>query len=326
MRKRAITVVLALALAGSMAACGSTGSTDQAAANASEQTESAASAETTEAAVSAESTDTADEADASTEDVIKVRVAGTPGYKPYTYVDENDQETGFDIEVIRAIDEIAPEIECEFTYSEWDTLLPGLDADKFDVVSGQLFKTEEREEMYLFPQYPFLLAGSAIMSAAETPIDSYEDLTGKKVGAVVSSSFTTQVEMYLEEHPGAFTIEYLDGDLSQALEQVVNGRVDATVEDPYAAYSRAEVAGIADRLHISDYIDDGDFAYFLFAQTDKGQLLADIFDKYLPVLYYNGTLAEIAEEYLGSASGVTGMAEHGFYEEATLEEFEAAHQ
>ena len=67
----------------------------------------------------------------------------------------------------------------------------------------------------------------------------------------------------------------------------------------------------------------GEFAYFLLAKTDKGQQIADIIDKYLPQLYYNGTLAELAKEYLGSDSGVTGMSENGVFEEDTLEDFQA---
>ena len=95
--------------------------------------------------------------DDSSSDVIKVRVAGTADYEPYTYVDEDDNITGYDIEVIKAIDELAPEIECEYSYTQWDTLLPGLDADKFDVVSNQLGVTEERQEMYLYPKYEVCL-------------------------------------------------------------------------------------------------------------------------------------------------------------------------
>lgn len=262
----------------------------------------------------------------SSSDVIKVRVAGTADYEPYTYVDEDDNITGYDIEVIKAIDELAPEIECEYSYTQWDTLLPGLDADKFDVVSNQLGETDERKEMYLYPKYPFLFAGSAVISTADDPLDSFEDLKGKKVGAIVGSSFTTQMEQYLDENPDAFTLEYLDGTLPQMLDEIVNGRVDATVNDPSAAFSKAQVAGIEDRLHISDDIYNGGFSYFLFAKTDKGQEIADIFDKYLPELYYNGTLAELAEKYLGSDSGVTSMAENGFFEEETLEDFQAANE
>ena len=295
MKKRVLAIMMAVSLVGCMTACGSK-----------------------------KDSQNTDAKETSDNGVIKVRVAGTADYEPYTYVDENDNITGYDIEVIKAIDKLAPEIECEYTYTQWDTLLPGLDADKFDVVSNQLGVTEERQEMYLYPKYPFLFTGSAVISAADNPIDSFEDLSGKKVGAIVGSSFTTQMEQYLDEHPNAFSLEYLDGTLPQMLDEIVNGRVDATVNDPSAAYSKAQVAGIEDRLYISDEVYNGGFIYFLFAKTDKGQEIADIFDKYLPELYYNGTLSELANKYLGSDSGVTSMSENGIFEEATLEEFESA--
>lgn len=264
-----------------------------------------------------------DSSSESSDDVIKVRVAGLPEYKPYTYVDENENLTGYDIEVLKAIDEIAPEIECEFSYTQWDSMLPGLDADKYDVVTCQIYKSDEREEMYLYPKYPFLYAGSAIISNKDDPMDSLDDLKGKKVGAIVGDSTAALEEEYLEENPDAFTIEYMDGTTPQMLDGIINGRVDATINDPFAARSIAEEAGIADRFYFSDEMCVGEFAYFLLAKTDKGQQIADVIDKYLPQLYYDGTLAKLAKEYLGSDSGVTGMPENGVFEEDTLEDFQA---
>lgn len=310
MKKRALAAVLACMTVVAMG-CGSTSTSD-----------TAGTTETTAEAGTEADTET----DAETSDeVITVRVAGTADYDPYTYVDENDNVTGFDIEVIKAIDAIAPEIECEYTYTTWDTLLPGLDADKFDVVSNQLGYTEERASMYLYPKTPFLFTGTSVISAADQPMDSYDDLAGKKVGAIVGSSFTTQMEQYLDEHPDAFTLEYLDGTLPQMLEEIANGRVDATMNDATAAFTKAELAGLSDKLYISDEIYDGGFIYFLFPQTEKGQQIADIFDKYLPELYYNGTLSALALEYLGVDSCVTSMPANGVFEEATLEEYQAAH-
>lgn len=255
-------------------------------------------------------------------EVINVRVAGTADYEPYTYVDKNEDITGYDIEIIKAIDKLAPEIKCTYTYTNWDTLLPGLDADKYDIVSNQLGKTDERQEMYLYPKNAFLFAGSSIISNENEPIETMEDLKGKKVGAIVGSSFTTQMEDYLKDHPNAFTMEYIDGTLPQMLDEIVNGRVDATINDPGAANSKAKVAGISDRIHISDKVYNGGASYFLFAKTDKGQEIADIVDKYLPELYYNGTMSKIAKEYLGTDSGVTSLPENGFYTQETLEEYQ----
>lgn len=130
------------------------------------------------------------------------------------------------------------------------------------------------------------------------------------------------MEQYLDENPDAFTLEYLDGTLPQMLDEIVNSRVDATVNDPSAAYSKAQVAGIEDRLHISDDIYNGGFSYFLFAKTDKDNRL-QIFLTNIFRNYYNGTLSELAKKYLGSDSGVTSMAENGFFTEDTLEDFQA---
>lgn len=302
-KKKIIALLLSMTMAGCLAACGSSG----------------------EDTAQDTAKDTSSESD-SDSSVITVRVAGTPDYDPYTFVDENDKVTGYDIEVIRAIDELAPEIECEYYYTQWDTLLPGLDADRYDVVANQLGVTDEREEMYLYPQVPYLFCGSAVISSADEPLDTLEDLKGKTVGVIVGSSFTTQLEQYLDENPDAFTLQYLDGTLPQMLEEIVNGRVDATFNDPSAAHDRAEIIGVEDQVHISDQIYNGGFSYYLFQKTDKGQQIADIFDKYLPELYYNGTMAKLAKEYLGTDSGVTSMPENGVFEESTLEEYQAAHE
>lgn len=305
----------------SVIGCGSTKEQTTATAD-SETVSDTAQAETSTTETSTTSTTSTTETETETE-TITVRVAGTPDYEPYTYVDADENVTGYDIEIIKAIDELAPEITCEYTYANWDSLLPGLDADKYDIVSNQLGKNADREAMYLYPQNPFLFAGSSIISNADNPIETLEDLKGLKVGAIVGSSFTTQMEEYLKENPDAFTLEYIDGTLPQMLDEIVNGRVDATVNDAGAASSKAEVAGITDRIHVSSKVYNGGASYFLFAKTDNGQKIADIVDKYLPVLYYNGTMAELAQKYLGTDGGVVSMPENGFYEAATLEEFQA---
>ena len=323
-----VVMVLSLAACGSKAASSTDTGSAESASTASEASVSSASSSESVSASSAEAVVSSSVASSSAvpdnSDAITVRVAGTPDYEPYTYADKNDNVTGYDIEVIKAIDAIAPEIKCTYSYTQWDTLLPGIDADRFDVVANQLGKTDEREKMYPYPKYPYLYAGSSVISSADDPMDDFDDLKGKNVGAIVGSSFTTQMEEYLKEHPDAFTLTYLDGTLPQMLDEIVNGRVDATVNDAASANNKAKIAGISDKIYVSDKIFNGGFSYFLFAKTDKGQKIADIFDKYLPVLYYNGTLSKIAKKYLGTDVGVTEMADNGVFKEATLEEIQKA--
>ena len=62
---------------------------------------------------------------------LKVGVEGT--YPPYTYHDDNGELTGFDVEVAKAIaDKLG--VEADFTESDWDSLLAGIDSGRLDTV------------------------------------------------------------------------------------------------------------------------------------------------------------------------------------------------
>lgn len=268
---------------------------------------------------SSENTDTS-------EKPIQVTVAGTPGYEPFTYVGEDGNETGFDIEVMRKIDELAPEIECEFTYSEWDTLLPGLDAGRFDVVCGQLNSTPERESMYKMEKIPLNIAGSSLITRAEhSDWNTFEDISPDAVvECIVGSSQAAMVEKYLEEHPDAFTVKYTESALAQVIEDIVNGRADVTFEDGAVARRRAEINGCSDSIYIGNQLLSQTSIYYLMADSDKGQKIADIIDKYLPELYYDGTLDKLAEQFTEDTKIIDALPDAGYYKEKTLKEFRAA--
>ena len=78
---------------------------------------------------------------------------GTKGdvYKrqPWTYHDENDNLVGYDGEVAT---EIAKKlgVEPQFVEGEWDGLLAGLDAGRYDIMVNGVDITPERAEKYDF--------------------------------------------------------------------------------------------------------------------------------------------------------------------------------
>lgn len=321
MKKKTMALLMTTMMVTLLAGCGS--STEEA--GTAENTETEAVSEE-EAEESAEE-ETGEEEAGEVSEPIHVVVAGTPGYEPFTYVGEDGEETGFDIEVLRAIDEIAPEIECEFTYSEWDTLMPGLDAGKFDIICNQLGKSEEREEMYYFEELPISCSGGMVITNEKYKDGTgWESLEGAKVECLTGSSYAAHTEEWLSEHPGTFEIVYVDTNLAQILEDIVNGRADATLEDPAVARSKAEANGLENDIYVIENLYNPTTAYYMFAKTDKGAEIAAIVDKYLPVLYYDGTLSKLAEEYIGSDTVIKELPNNGYYTEATLEEFQEAHQ
>ena len=80
---------------------------------------------------------------------LKVGVEGT--YPPYTYHDDNGELTGFDVEVAKAIADKL-DVEADFTESDWDSLLAGIDSGRLGISSWsmQVSITPEREEKYDF--------------------------------------------------------------------------------------------------------------------------------------------------------------------------------
>ena len=70
---------------------------------------------------------------------IVIAMEGT--WAPWTYHDENDELVGFDVEVGQQIAE-ALGVEATFVEGEWDGLLAGLDAGRYDIMINGVDVTE----------------------------------------------------------------------------------------------------------------------------------------------------------------------------------------
>ena len=74
---------------------------------------------------------------------ITIAMEGT--WAPWTYHDESDNLVGYDVEVGTLIAEKLG-VEPEFVEGEWDGLLAGLDAGRYDIMVNGVDITEERAE------------------------------------------------------------------------------------------------------------------------------------------------------------------------------------
>lgn len=167
------------------------------------------------------------------EEVKVYRIATEGAYAPFNYLDENGQPDGYDIAVAKAVDELIPEVEFEYQAVEWSSIFAGLEADKYDLIVSQAAKTPEREERYLFSDVAYSWSVGAIAyKTGRTDIKSMDDLAGKTVTVAVGSSNANVIETWNEEHGNVVNVVYGDGDISKALLEVQEGRVDATLVSP----------------------------------------------------------------------------------------------
>lgn len=137
-----------------------------------------------------------------------VEVATNAPYAPFEmFVEEgSDELTGVDVDLGRAIGAKLG-VDFEFSQQEFDGLIPGLQAAKYDVVMAALTSSEERMDVLTFVDYS--ASGTGILVEAGNPegIGNYLDLCGKDVAVQAA---TNQVDLATGVWQGECEAEGLD--------------------------------------------------------------------------------------------------------------------
>jgi L-cystine transport system substrate-binding protein len=233
---------------------------------------------------------------------VKTVVIGTEGaYAPFNYINEAGEPDGYDIAVAKALDELIPELTFTFEPTEWSSIFVALEAGKFDIIVSEIAWNEDRAAKYLFSDTPYGWSTNAIIFAkGRTDIKTIEDLYGKTVTAGLGSANTTWLENYNAENGDPIAISYSDGDVSKMLYEIVEGRVDATLNNPVTAGLIAKEQGI--EIDWVPWTTDGSATpvYILYANNENGQSYKDLIEPALQTLLENGTLKALSEQYLGA--------------------------
>lgn len=87
-----------------------------------------------------------------------------------TYIDENGNPTGYDVEVMKLVDEILEDYEFEFVGTSNDDLLIGVEQGKYQVGVKNAFWTEERTAKFIFPQEFLGLSSAGLVVKKKMPI------------------------------------------------------------------------------------------------------------------------------------------------------------
>ncbi len=70
---------------------------------------------------------------------------------PFNYMSPDGKLEGFDLDIANALCE-AMEAKCTIVANDWDGMIPGLQANKFDAVIASMAITEEREKQIAFSE------------------------------------------------------------------------------------------------------------------------------------------------------------------------------
>jgi polar amino acid transport system substrate-binding protein len=78
-------------------------------------------------------------------------------------------------------------LKLEFVQAEYSALIPGLEADRFDLASGGISDTEEREQKVDFVNYLFSGGSILALAANKERLETIDDFCGKGVATLLGS-------------------------------------------------------------------------------------------------------------------------------------------
>ena len=279
--KKTGAAVLALTLTAALAGCGG----------------SASSAASADAASTADTAASSTAADATENELDKVKAAGKlvigveGTYPPFTYHDDNGELTGLDVELGKALAEKLG-VEAEFQEAAWDSLLIGIDTERFDTVINSVSITDERAEKYDFSDPYYYEARRVVVRSDDDSIQGPDDLNGKKIATNTTNAFIP----WYEEH-GA---EVVGIDTSgEAIDLLLSGRVDFVgTSVPVLNAYLDEHPDAKDKVKEAFVIPDSEDTIAIPVRKGEPEFL-DAVNAALAELREEGTLKEISEKYLG---------------------------
>jgi polar amino acid transport system substrate-binding protein len=154
-----------------------------------------------------------------------LRIGTDATYPPFETVDtETGTPEGFDIDLITEVCRIN-DWRPEFIVTPFDGMIPGLQANKYDVAISSITITPERQAVVQFSD-PYYLAGQVLAIPLTNEIThSTDDLKDKRVGVQLG----TTGELMAQTIPGAKVFSY--DNIGAAFIDMQNGNLDAVLND-----------------------------------------------------------------------------------------------
>ena len=239
-----------------------------------------------------------------TTDVTTITVATDADTKPFTY-SENNQATGYDVEVARAVFKELPEYKLKVEITDFDSVVAGVYSGRYKLAANDIGWNKDRAEKYYFSA-PLSKSNNAVAVKSDLKVKTLGDLAGKSTEVLPSANFTTILSKYNDANPDKqVKLNYVDGSYPTAsrLADVDSGKIDFLLYDAISLKTIIKDKGL-DTLKVnnieSESTDPHDgFEYFLYTKDEKGKELQTKVDKVLKKLQSNGTLKELSEKYFG---------------------------
>jgi L-cystine transport system substrate-binding protein len=229
--------------------------------------------------------------------VQKIIVGTGTQFPNVCFIDKNGKLTGYDVELVRKIDEKLPEYKFEFKTMEFSNLLISLETNKIDFIAHQMEVNEERQKKFLFNSEPYnIFPLHVTVKQDNNEINSIKDLKGKKVIVSPTSNSAVFIEKYNKEHNAGIQIVYAGNGPDSTINQIKTGRADATITTPFSVDFLNKSVDAQEKV-VGDPLLNSK-VYFLL-RKDETPLQKRI-DEALVELKKEGVVSELSKKWLGA--------------------------
>ena len=195
------------------------------------------------------------------------RVATEATFPPFEF-QQGGQLTGFDIDLMRAIGKEA-DLNIDFRNLPFDGIIPALQARTVEAAISGMTITAERAQAISFSR-PYFRAGLAIAVREDNKtIKNFEDLKGKRIAVQIGTTGALEATKI----PGARVSQFDSAAL--ALQELINGRVEAVVNDKPVTLYAIKQAGLRGVKVVGELLTEEFYGIALPKNSPYLQLIND---------------------------------------------------
>ena len=227
---------------------------------------------------------------------------------PVNFTDDTGKRTGWNTDIVmRALQHIGiGEDKVEFVEGPWESMVPGLQSGRFDLLASDVHVTPERIEIIDFT-LPVFWYGDALFVQKGNPanLHSWDDLAGKNVGVVLGTNYAE----WLQQRTDLGALNTYK-DTTQMAADLVAGRIDAAIaEDTNFTAYLAQNPDIPIEA-VPDYVAKSDLAdWTRFGIKIGDNDFNNVLSRALAEMFINGETLAILEKYglgMRNLTAITG--------------------
>jgi len=225
----------------------------------------------------------------------QIKIATEGAYFPWNYIDDKGELVGWDVDIANALC-AKMEADCEIMAQDWEGIIPGLLAQKYDAIVASMAMTEKRKKRVDFSN-KYKDSVSSFFAKSGTITDtSVVGLTGKRIGVQKGSS----QHQWLTANGYDGPAEVVLYDTTQGPElDLAAGRVDVAIANVVTTYMKFMEEGKKEGYEfVGDQISGGILGDGSGIAFRKGEdELRERFNMALDGIIKDGTYSEITAKY-----------------------------